>query len=202
MDGGTGVLQDFLTATIAFIATNLDDFAVLMLLFLQAPKLWRETVAGQYLGFGVLVLLSLPGFWLGQLPLKPWIGLLGLLPIALGIRTWLNREEKEEEDLIPNPDSSRFAKILSPQIALVASLTIANGGDNIAIYTALFSGMKPGSLSLTLLVWSLWILLWCAIARYFSRRRKVQTLVSKYQHILVPIVLISLGIYVIASALI
>jgi cadmium resistance protein CadD (predicted permease) len=195
------VLQDILTATIAFIATNLDDLAILMLLFLQDPKLWRETIVGQYLGFGVLVLLSLPGFWLGQLPLKPWIGLLGLLPIALGIRTWLNRDE-DEEDLIPNPDRSRFAKILSPQIALVASLTIANGGDNIAIYTALFSGMKPTSLSLTLLVWSLWIVLWCAIARYFSRRRRIKTWIANYQHILVPIVLIALGIYVIASALI
>jgi cadmium resistance protein CadD (predicted permease) len=201
MDGGTRVVQDILTATIAFITTNLDDFAILMLLFLQAPRLWRETIAGQYLGFGVLVVLSLPGFWLGQLPLKPWSGLLGLLPITLGVRTWLNRKEDEDE-LIPNPDRSRFAKILSPQITLVASLTIANGGDNIAIYTALFSGMKPGSLSLTLLVWSLWIFLWCAIARYFAGRRKVQTLVSKYQHILVPIILISLGIYVITSALI
>jgi cadmium resistance protein CadD (predicted permease) len=194
------VLQDILTATIAFVATNLDDFAVLMLLFLQAPKLWRETVAGQYLGFGVLVLLSLPGFWLGQLPLKPWIGLLGLLPIALGIRTWLSRDE-DEENLAPNPDRSRFIKILSPQIALVASLTIANGGDNIAIYTALFSGMKPANLSLTLLVWSLWIFLWCAIARYFAGRRKVQTLIAKYHRILVPIVLITLGLYIITTAL-
>jgi cadmium resistance protein CadD (predicted permease) len=195
------LLQEALTATIAFVVTNLDDLAVLMLLFLQAPQLWRETIAGQYLGFGILVLLSLPGFWLGQLPLKPWIGLLGLLPIGLGIRAWLNREAGEDE-LAAQPNRSRFAKFLSPQIGLVAALTIANGGDNIAIYTALFSGMKSATLTTTLLVWSLWVGLWCAIARSLAGRRRIQTLIAKYQHILVPIVLITLGIYIITTALI
>ncbi len=194
-------MQEALTATIAFIATNLDDFAVLILLFLQSPKLWRETIAGQYLGFGILVLLSLPGFWLGQLSLKPWIGLLGLLPIALGIRAALTREN-EEADLALNFGRSRFPRFLSPQIGLVAALTIANGGDNVAIYTALFSGMKPAALAVTLMVWILWVALWCAIARYLAGQRRIQTLIAKYQKVLVPIVLISLGLYIIITALI
>lgn len=195
------MFQEALTATIAFIATNLDDFAVLTLLFFQTPKRWRETIVGQYLGFAVLVLLSLPGFWLGQLSLKPWIGLLGLLPIALGIRAWLQRDDNNDDDsLDPKPSRSRFTQLLSPQIALVASLTIANGGDNIAIYTALFSGMKPQTLILTLLVWSLWILLWCAIARYAAGHKRIQATIAKYQTVLVPIVLITLGFYILATA--
>ncbi len=196
------MLQEALTATIAFIGTNLDDFAVLTLLFFQGPKLWKQTIAGQYLGFAVLVLLSLPGFWLGQLSLKPWIGLLGLLPIALGVRAWLLRHENEDDNAVdPKLGRSRFTKFLSPHIALVASLTIANGGDNIAIYTALFSGMKPQTLTITLLVWSLWILLWCAIARYVAGHRRIQTTIARYQTVLVPIVLITLGLYIITTAL-
>ncbi len=197
------MFQDALTATIAFIVTNLDDFAILTLLFFRTPKLWRETIAGQYLGFGILVLLSLPGFWLGQLALKPWLGLLGLLPIAFGIRTWLTRHQDNLEDSIdPQPARSRFTKFLSPQISLVASLTIASGGDNIAIYTALFSGMKPHTLSFTLLIWSLLILLWYMIARYAATHKQVQTTIARYQTILVPIVLITLGFYIIITAFI
>ncbi len=199
------MLQEALTATIAFIATNLDDFAVLTLLFFQSPKRWRATIVGQYLGFYVLVLLSLPGFWLGQLSLKPWIGLLGLLPISLGIRAWLTRNDHDDDDdntVNPKLGRSRLAKLLSPQIALVATLTIANGGDNIAIYTALFSGMKPATLILTLLVWSLLVFLWCAIARYAAAHKRLQTTIARYQTVLVPIVLITLGIYIITTAIV
>lgn len=196
------MLQEILTASIAFIVTNVDDFVVLMLLFLQAPKLWRETIAGQYIGFGVLVVLSLPGFWLGQLPIKPWIGILGLIPIALGMRAWLSPDSDGDSDGDSDfPTPSKRLKFFhwSPQIGLVASLTIANGGDNIAIYTSLFSRLTPITLALTLFIWSIEILIWCAMARYFARKSRVQTLVKKYGQVIVPIVLISLGFYIIMT---
>ena len=196
---GKFMLQEILTASIAFIVTNVDDFVVLMVLFLQAPNLWRETIAGQYIGFGILVLLSLPGFWLGQLPIKPWIGVLGLIPIALGIRAWLSPDSDSDSDFSTPPKRLNFFHG-SPQIGLVASLTIANGGDNIAIYTSLFSRLTPVTLALTLFIWSIQILLWCVMARYFARKSRVQKLVKKYGQVIVPIVLISLGFYIIMTA--
>lgn len=202
------MLQNALTATIAFIVTNLDDFAVLILLSLQAPKLWRETIVGQYLGFGILVGMSLPGFWLGQFPLKPWIGILGFVPIALGLRAWLQPEDLAPSSSHPitptpiHPRSNRprlFRK--SPQIGLVASLTIANGGDNIAVYTSLFSSMRLSTLSLTLILWAIGVLVWCLMARYCAAHPRIQPYLTRYQKGIVPIVLIFLGFSIIATAL-
>lgn len=84
-----------------FVATNIDDLVVLMLLFGQRSGSLRprQIVAGQYLGFAVLILASLPGF-LGGLMLPPgWLGLLGFLPIALGIHQLAqNRAQNRDQD--------------------------------------------------------------------------------------------------------
>lgn len=45
-----------------------------------------QVVLGQLVGFTLILLLSLAGYALGSLVERPWIGLLGLLPIALGIK--------------------------------------------------------------------------------------------------------------------
>ncbi len=51
-------------ATSAFIATNLDDIVVLVIFFSQVSARFRHRhiLIGQYLGFSVLVLASLPGY--------------------------------------------------------------------------------------------------------------------------------------------
>jgi cadmium resistance protein CadD (predicted permease) len=82
------------TAVATFAATNVDDIVLLMLWFSQrGPDLRGEQiVAGQYLGFVALVALSLLGF-LGALVVPPaWVGLLGLVPLSLGLRRlWQRR---------------------------------------------------------------------------------------------------------------
>jgi cadmium resistance protein CadD (predicted permease) len=59
----------------AFIATNLDDLVILMLFFAQTNAVFRpkHIMVGQYLGFGALILASLPGFFGGLMVPKPWI---------------------------------------------------------------------------------------------------------------------------------
>lgn len=70
---------------VAFVATNIDDLLVLMLFFAQVNStVWRQhIVAGQYLGFTILIVMSLPGFLGGLFLPQPWVGLLGLLPILI-----------------------------------------------------------------------------------------------------------------------
>jgi cadmium resistance protein CadD (predicted permease) len=45
----------------------------------------RHIVIGQYLGFTALIIASLPGFFGGLIVPKAWIGILGLVPIAIGV---------------------------------------------------------------------------------------------------------------------
>lgn len=87
------------TGITAFTATNLDDILILLLFFSQVNAAFRRRhiVAGQYLGFTALVLASLPGFF-GSLIFPPdWIGMLGLLPIAIGLSRLLNPDTDDGE---------------------------------------------------------------------------------------------------------
>ena len=131
-----------ITSIITFAATNIDDIFVLMLFYSQTNKTFRawHVVAGQYLGFTALVLISLLGFLGGLLIAREWIGLLGFLPIIIGVRHWLHRNDLPEDDL----DGQKVSKagVLSA-IFGVSGVTFANGGDNIGIYTPLFCKQRP-----------------------------------------------------------
>ena len=140
------------TGFTAFIATNLDDIFILMLFFSQVNAIFRRrhVVLGQYLGFGTLVLISLPGFFGSRIVPQDWLVMLGILPIAIGISRWLDRDDPSADDLVPEqPENSAFASLLSAQTYSVAAVTFANGGDNIGIYVPLFASCTWESLFLT-----------------------------------------------------
>jgi cadmium resistance protein CadD (predicted permease) len=135
-------LNSLFTGLTVFVATNLDDLLILLLLFSQVEQTGlqrREILLGQYLGFGLLVLASLPGF-LGSLILPPaWIGLLGTVPLILGLERLLGQPE-EQSTAVPVPAASVWGGILSPQAFGVAALTVANGSDNMRFAK---SGVDP-----------------------------------------------------------
>ncbi|HEY9649922.1 MAG TPA: cadmium resistance transporter, partial [Coleofasciculaceae cyanobacterium] len=87
-----GLGTAFTTGLTAFVATNIDDIIILLLFFAQVDAKFRRRhiVFGQYLGFTLLILASLPGFFGGLLVPHEWIGLLGLLPIVIGITQLVN----------------------------------------------------------------------------------------------------------------
>lgn len=82
----------------AFIATNIDDILLLTLFFSQVDGNFRKrhVVVGQYLGFIVLLFISLLGYF-GALSLRPeWIGLLGFAPIVIGINKLAQSQKREK----------------------------------------------------------------------------------------------------------
>ncbi|KAK3203672.1 hypothetical protein GRF29_106g306334 [Pseudopithomyces chartarum] len=77
------------TACTSFLLTNLDDLFVLVTFFAESPtskSLTPLTITlGQYLGFSIIIAISMLGYGLALvLPSEP-IGFLGLLPILLGV---------------------------------------------------------------------------------------------------------------------
>src|SRR5512134_906413 len=76
-------------AAAVFAGTDVDDLLVLTVLFLASrtggrPRPW-QIWAGQYLGIGVLVAVSAAAAaGLAAVPDR-WVGLLGLLPLGIGL---------------------------------------------------------------------------------------------------------------------
>jgi cadmium resistance transport/sequestration family protein len=195
-------------AIIAFTATNIDDIIILLLFFSQIDINFRRRhiIVGQYLGFILLVIASLPGFFGGLVLSREWIGLLGLLPIAIGIKQLVNREQETTEIQTISSDftqssSKRSIKsfllsILSPQTYQVAAVTIANGGDNISIYIPLFAGKTPIGLLVILSVFFFMVGVWCAFAYLLTRQPTIAYVLSRVGKKVVPFVLIGLGLFI------
>jgi cadmium resistance transport/sequestration family protein len=181
----------------AFIATNLDDIVVLMIFFTNEVWRPRQVVAGQYLGFVILVLLSLPGYFGGALVPAPWIGLLGLVPLGIGLKLLMTSSDAEAE--VQTVENSQFwgiEKLIPLPVLQVAAVTIANGGDNIGIYVPLFASKSGDGLMVILLTFGLMVGVWCAVAWQLVQHRTIGNLLNKYGDRLVPWVFMGLGGYI------
>jgi len=192
------------TGMTAFTATNLDDILILLLFFSQVNAVFRRRhiVFGQFLGFSTLVLASLPGFF-GSLIFPPdWIGMLGLLPIAIGLSRWLNPEtdDSEVEAELELSEKSFFSSFVSPQTYSVAAVTVANGGDNIGIYVPLFASNTLESLAVILAVFFAMVGVWCYAAYRLIQMRAIADTLTRYGNQLVPFVLIGLGMAILVKS--
>jgi len=191
------------TGLTAFTATNLDDILILMLFFSQVNNLFRKRhiVTGQYLGFAALVLASLPSFFGSFLLPRPCIGLLGLVPIAIGISRLVNSNQDDESDLEESQESSNWMRsLISPQAYSVAAVTFANGGDNIGIYMPLFASCTWQSLTIILSVFFSMVGVWCFAAYQLTKVPAIADNLTRYGNYLVPFVLISLGVLIVIDS--
>ncbi|MBD2244578.1 cadmium resistance transporter [Nostoc sp. FACHB-888] len=197
----------FTEGIIAFTATNIDDIIILLIFFSQVDINFRprHILLGQYLGFAAIIIASLPGFFGGLVVQREWIGLLGLLPIAIGLQQLIYRKEETatvqissdfRESTTTNPILSFLLSVLHPQIYKVAAVTVANGGDNISIYIPLFAGHDLASLGVILSIFFIMVGVWCAIAYFLSRQPSIAYILSRYGQALVPFVLIGLGLFI------
>ncbi|MBE9006488.1 cadmium resistance transporter [Fortiea sp. LEGE XX443] len=191
------------TGLTAFAATNLDDIIVLSLFFSQIDTCFRRRhiVIGQYLGFSALVVASLPSFFGKFILPESWIGLLGIVPIIIGINRLLNQETSDTEDL-NTPESSQawWNNFLSPQTYSVAAVTIANGGDNISIYMPMFATNTWDSLLVILVVFFVMVGVWCYTAYCLTQVSAIASAITRYGNSLVPFILIGLGVSILIES--
>lgn len=202
--------QAVITGITSFAATNIDDLAILMLFFTQVNEIFRpkHIVIGQYLGFTVLIIASLIGFFGGLVLPKPWIGLLGFLPIAIGVSQLVNREDEQQVQAVSGVEHlkstassvSAIASILTPQTYQVTAVTIANGGDNVGIYVPLFASSNLASFAVILSVFYVCIGVWCYVAYRLSRQPAIALILTRYGERIMPFVLIALGIFILIES--
>ncbi|MEV7005350.1 cadmium resistance transporter [Streptosporangium sp. NPDC051022] len=178
-----------------FAVTNVDDILILALFFAQGaghPGATSRIVAGQYLGFlGILLVAVAAGFGATFLP-EPVIPYLGLLPLALGVKAawqaWKNHRGGGDD---PAEERSN-----APEMLAVAAVTFANGGDNIGVYVPVFANTGLGGMSIYVLVFLVLVAVWCAVGRFFATRPVVAQVLSRWGHVLLPLVLTGIGLLI------
>ena len=133
------MVQTIISAIGVYISTSIDYLIILIILFAQLSQNKQKwhIYAGQYLGTGLLVGASLVAAYVVNFVPEEWmVGLLGLIPIYLGIRFAIVGEgEEEEEEIIERLEQSKANQLFWT----VTLLTIASGGDNLGIYIPYFA---------------------------------------------------------------
>ncbi|WP_028979735.1 cadmium resistance transporter [Sporocytophaga myxococcoides] len=189
-------LPSIILAITTFALTNIDDLMILSMYFSNPAYKKSNVVIGQYLGVMTLVIISLSGFILGKVVEPRWIGLLGIIPIVLGLKGIIALF-KSDNDETQNAEGASKTKIQYLNVALV---TIANGGDNLGVYTPLFASNSLTTIMLFVIVFMVMIAVWCVLAFYFVKHPFVEKVLGKYGHIILPVFLIALGIWILAES--
>ena len=181
------VVTTVLVASVTtFAATNIDDILLLTLFFARRVPT-RRIVAGQYLGFSAIILLSCLGALLTLAIPTRWTRLLGLLPLTLGIKELLQNEKAK--------DAGELSE--KKQSLSIAIITLSNGADNLGVYVPFFH-FNRHHLWLILIVYGVLVWIWCIAGRWFGHHPIVLRTVERVGHWLVPVVFIGLGLYILA----
>lgn len=189
------MLQSIFSAIAVYISTSIDYLFILLIIFSQShtQKGIRHIFWGQYLGTGILVAVSLfAAYVLNFIPQDWIIGLLGLIPIFLGIRVAFVGEEEEEEEVVEKLESRGTNRLFWS----VALITIASGGDNLGIYIPYFTSLAFSEIIIALIVFAISVAVLCYVSYKLAKISFVSETLEKYERIIVPIVFIGLGIFI------
>ena len=189
------MIHNVVTSIILYSGTAVDLLIILMLFF--AKRKSRKDIIniylGQFLGSVSLILLSLLfAFVLHYIPSKEILGLLGLIPIFLGLKVLFLGDSDGEA--IAKEGLRKDNKNL---IFLVAMITFAScGADNIGIFVPYFTTLNLADLIVALLTFLVMIYLLVFSAQKLAQVPSVGETLEKYSRWFVAVVYLGLGIYI------
>ena len=189
------MIQNVITSIILYSGTAIDLLIILMLFF--AKRKSRKDIIniylGQFLGSVSLILLSLLfAFVLNYIPSKEILGLLGLIPIFLGLKVLFLGDSDGEA--IAKEGLRKDNKNL---IFLVAMITFAScGADNIGIFVPYFITLNLADLIVALLTFLVMIYLLVFSAQKLAQVPSVGETLEKYSRWFIAVVYLGLGIYI------
>lgn len=189
------MIQNIVTSIILYSGTAVDLLIILMLFF--AKRKSRKDIIniylGQFLGSVSLILLSLLfAFVLNYIPSKEILGLLGLIPIFLGLKVLLLGDSDGEA--IAKDGLRKDNKKL---IFLVAMITFAScGADNIGVFVPYFTTLNLANLIVTLLTFLVMIYLLVFSAQKLAQVPSVGETLEKYSRWFIAVVYLGLGMYI------
>lgn len=187
-------------AALAFAATNVDDLFLLVAFFGQRHRdcgPW-EIATGQALGIGLLLAVSAAAArGLSLLP-DPLVGALGVVPLGLGLHGLMRGGNGDDADGLPL--AAEGSRLRWRGLLTVAGVTVANGGDNMAVYVPLLARVGPLELAVYALTFAAMLLVWLFVARALAAHPALAPTLSRHGRWLVPLVLVGLGVAILAGS--
>ena len=186
------MIMVIVASVISFVATEIDDFVMLLVLFSKTDKVSERlgVVVGKYLALAFLIAsCTALSFYLEKIP-DEILGLAGLVPLVVGI-VYPYRKNKEKKF------SVLWATASSLLLALETFLiTLGNGADNICIYIPFFASLEGAEFFVMAVVFAVLQGAVCFAAIKIINSEAVQMYLGNFSKTIVPIAFILLGIYI------
>jgi len=211
-----GLGGDLAVATAAFVGTNVDNLLVTTAMVAGAPvERAHRIAAGQVAGFLVIVAASAAAAVVLFEFSMAAVGLLGLVPLAIGLRgLWGLRSRGEldggsepETEPVLRPRAGRGRgraraadRAVGRSFTAAALVTIAAGGDNLAVYIPLF---RVGGATNVAAIAGVFVVGEAAVTAavlWGGRHPRARTVMGRVGHVAVPILLCVVGVVVMAQA--
>lgn len=185
---------------IAFVTTEMDDLLVMFVLFSKVNRVRENTavILGKYLGLVFLIAAGkLFADILNQFPVEQLLGLLGIIPITIGIRYAVKEYTGEKEQ-----DGNLFMRSIGFFSFLLEAfvITLANGGDNIAVCLSFFSSLKQSEFIISCIVFCIMQALWCVIAFSVMNAASIRTYTEESKGVIIPVLFVALGLYILIKS--
>ena len=209
------IISLLLTGAVAFTVTNTGDFLFLTLFLAETNTSFkkRHVIIGQYIGFFVLLVLSLFGSFAATMFPAEWIGLLGIYPIVKGLTdlrrhfvNWMDNAKSAKCHVYRSSfpiDESLSGTFLGPQTLSVATITVSMGADNLSVYIPLFAQVfAQGNvlwLSILLIFFLMLVGAWCFFGYVFAHLPGVMNVLKSTGSWIFPLLLIGLGIFILCK---
>jgi cadmium resistance protein CadD (predicted permease) len=180
-----------------FAITNVDDIVLLSLFFGRSAGQQgaaRRIVTGQYLGLIAILAITVAAAYGATFLPESAIAYLGLLPLALGLwAAWQAWKHHRQGDGGEQQTGNKQDDLKALQVAAV---TFANGSDNIGVYLPVFAKAGAAGITVYAAVFLVLVGVWCAGGRFFATRSAIASVIGRWGHILHPLVLIALGLFI------
>ena len=209
-----GLGADLAVAAAAFVGTNIDNCLVTTAMVAGAPvERAHRIAAGQVAGFALIVAAAAAAAVLLFEFSSAVVGLLGLVPLAIGLHgLWGLRGGRAGGPGVPPvtgplPSSRRRAgrgraldRAVGRSFTAAALVTIAAGGDNLAVYIPLFrvGGLtNVGAIAAVFVAGEAGV---TALILWGGRHPRARTVMGRVGHVAVPVLLCVVGVVVMAQA--
>lgn len=195
------MITTLITGFFSYLGTTSDYFVILVLLFatFRQKSQVRPIILGAYLGNALLVGAALLiGGALKQIPAEWLLGLMGLVPVAIGLKNYFSNEGEEEgEAFVTKVQETPNQRI----VLTVVLMTIAGcGADNLALYIPYFSLANWAALPIIFLMFTAILTICIFLAYRLAKVQKVQDLFERYGDLMQLLVYVALGIYILFDA--
>ncbi|APX73278.1 permease [Companilactobacillus allii] len=183
------MLKSILTGVTAYISTSIDYLIVLMVIFgtIGNNRKW-SVYLGDIFGTSILVGISLIlTFFVGFVPQKWLLGMLGIIPILMGLKLLIIGESDDDE-------VEKGMKRHTNVVLSVALITVATcGADNIGIYVPIFVQSNWSQIIVIIITFFFMLSLFCYIGYLLGRVPKVAGILERFGKYITSVVYILIG---------